>query len=517
MKNNQLFVVSREFADIAEAGGVKNVAFFLSKEASENGFDVTLFIPQYGCTKLDKITDYSKFEHYSTSISINWSSHHIEYAVGYFEKIKVIFVISPYFLSKLGVYTYTKKEEKQNPSHISGTGHEDALLMDVLFQKAVLEFSKLSGIIPNIVHCHDAATSLIPFFANKIHTYSEIFKNTSFFVTIHNAGPGYHHEFNNIETAKSLCELPHNDLIEGLLDDTVEPYLLASKYATITTVSPNYANELLCIQNDYSGGLSKEFVKRNIKIIGITNGIEFERYDPSNKKSSLLNYEYNPEILDLKGKKKERLNFIKTFSQFNELENVDQFGTIQADESSILFAHHGRMVWQKGIEILENAVEIVLRNCENARFVVMGQGQVELEDKNMMLTQKYPGKFLYFRGYDRFLARECVAISDFIVLPSVFEPCGLEDLIAQIFGTVPVASATGGLNKINHGIDGFLYEPNTPEKLSSVLCDLYEKLINNRDFLNNFIQNGAKKARYDYSWKNVFNNNYKPLYLQQFF
>lgn len=505
----KLWVVTREFADIAEAGGVKNVACSLSMAASKY-FEVTVFIPQYGCTKLNKIQGYKNLN-CGTEISIGRTTYNVDFAVGYLDNIRIIFIVSPYFLSKLGVYTYTKEEELLNPNHRSGIGHEESQMLDVLFQRSVLEYGILNNDKPDIVHCHDAAASLVPFFANSIHNYKDFNSNTKFYVTIHNAGPGYHHEFYGIESAMHLMELPYNSLVEGLCNDNVEPYLLACKYAIMTTVSPWYAKELLDKDNGFTGGLSLEFAKRNIEIIGITNGIDFFRYDPTDKKKSLLHFEYNPEKLDLEGKYKERKAFLEKFSCYNELENLSQFGVIKGDKNTKLFSYHGRLVWQKGIEIFEKAVELVLNSVDNACFIVMGQGQRELEEKNMQLSQKYNGRYIYFCGYDRFLARETVAVSDYIVLPSIFEPCGLEDLIAQIYGTIPVAAKSGGLQKIDNGSTGYIYEPNTPEELGMFLLDLCKNPEREKE-MKRIIQHGAIIARQEFSWENIFEKYYKNMF-----
>lgn len=505
----KLWVVTREFADIAEAGGVKNVACSLSIAATKH-CDVTVFIPQYGCTKLDKIEGY-KTLNLGTEISIGHTTYNVDFAVGFIGKIRVVFIVSPYFLSKLGVYTYTKEEEAINPNHRSGTGHEECQMLDVLFQRSVLEYGFLNNDKADIVHCHDAAASLVPFFANAIHKYKNLNKDTKFYVTIHNAGPGYHHEFYGMESAMKLMELPYNSLVDGLCNGNVEPYLLACKYAKMTTVSPWYAQELLDKNNEFTGGLSVEFAKRSIEIVGITNGIDFFRYDPSDRKKSLLNYEYNPEKLELQGKYKERQTFLEKFSCYNELENLSQFGVIKADKNTKLFSYHGRLVWQKGIEIFEKAVELVLNSVDNACFIVMGQGQRELEEKNMQLSQKYNGSYIYFCGYDRFLARETVAVSDYIVLPSLFEPCCLEDLIAQIYGTIPVAAKSGGLQKIDNGSTGYIYEPNTPEQLGSFILDLCKNPEKENE-MKSIIQTGSIIARNEFSWDNIFEKYYKKLF-----
>lgn len=512
-----IWVVTREYAGIAEAGGVKNVACSLSEQFAEHDYNVTLFIPQYGCTKLDTIKNYSTIPIFSTSMMIAGTRHDVDYAVGFNGKIKVVFVISPYFLSKMGVYTYTKQEEQVNLAHKSGTGHEDVQLMNIIFQRAVLEYSLISGEIPQIVHCHDAATSLVPFLAKKSYQYEKQFENTSFFVTIHNAGPGYHHAINDINYASSLTGFSQSTLEYGLLNSKVEPLLLSVPYAEFTTVSPWYSKELLDPDNQFTDGLSREFYNRNVKIVGITNGIDFDNYNPESKKASLLSFTYSPEKGNLGGKYRERKLFLENISKTIKIDGIEQFGSLDCTAKNVFFSYHGRLVWQKGIDIFTAAIESVIQTCPEARFIIVGQGQQDLEEKNIQLANKYVGRYLYLRGYNRVLARQSVAISDFIVLPSIFEPCGLEDFIAQFYGTLPVAYPAGGLNKIEDCATGFLYTPNTPEKLAAILCSLCFRFDESKDIFKSMIMDAAKKVHNDYSWEQVFKRYYEPLFLHKKF
>ena len=116
------------------------------------------------------------------------------------------------------------------------------------------------------------------------------------------------------------------------------------------------------------------------------------------------------------------------------------------------------------------------------------------------------------RGYEKTLARLCVAASDFIVLPSFFEPCGLEDFIASLYGTIPVAHSTGGLKKIKDGETGFLFSPNTPETLSALLISLAEKKHNDNSAFDDMMAEAALYVHTMYSWKHVVQDKYIPLY-----
>ncbi|MBR5095738.1 MAG: glycosyltransferase [Treponema sp.] len=115
------------------------------------------------------------------------------------------------------------------------------------------------------------------------------------------------------------------------------------------------------------------------------------------------------------------------------------------------------------------------------------------------------------------MSRMFTASADFAPLPSEFEPCGTEDYIAQIFGTIPVAHATGGLNKIINGKTGFLYHPNTPERLAQVMIDLAQKKLKNAKYFDKVIREGAKRLRSVYSWKTVAKEQYERLYWELMF
>ena len=115
----------------------------------------------------------------------------------------------------------------------------------------------------------------------------------------------------------------------------------------------------------------------------------------------------------------------------------------------------GVLPGKKGLDVLAKSAQLVLDHVPEARFVVLGQGDPVLESNLVRMSMRYNGRFVFLGGYERSLARMAVATSDFLVLPSMFEPCGLEDYIGQIYGTIPVAHAVGGLKKIENGPERF--------------------------------------------------------------
>lgn len=514
----RIWIVSREYAGIAEAGGVKNVTASLAEGLYNEGFDVSVFIPLYGCTVLDGVNDFTPVGE-SSAIRSEDREFTVQFARGIFRNIRFVFIIHSGFSEKKAVYTYTEEEQRINPRHVQGRGHEDSLLLNVLFQKGVLEYGRLyaDDAVPDIIHCQDAAAALVPFIARCDDAYRAFYKNTAFAVTIHNAGNGYRHEMSGLLQAASLLNMDESLFSGALIGGRAEPYLLAEKYAALTTVSPWYAQELCDPKNEDAGALSKEFAERSVRITGITNGIEYEKYDPRNTAVSMLPYPFNPADGDFKGKYECREDFLNRYSSERygsacPESGLYQYGFISRAENAVFFSYHGRIVHQKGTDILAAAAQIVMERNKNARFIVTGQGASELEKEQAALALRFPGRYLYLRGYNRPLARLCVAVSDFIVLPSIFEPCGLEDLIAQIYGTLPVAHACGGLQKIEDGKTGFLYKDNRPDVLADLLLDLAEQRHKEPAHFERLAVQAARSVQNRFSWKKIIKTSYIPFY-----
>ncbi len=518
------WLVTREYSGLAEAGGVKDVSTSLARELNCLGLNVTVFIPLYGSTCLDHVVNFDIIEHLVAEIKVDSKLYRVMYAQGFFNGIRIVFIVNSNFTSKMGVYTYTRLEEALNSSYKSGQGHQDSQILNILFQRAVLHYGILSKEDTTIIHCQDSHSALIPFIAHKDLQYTDYYSKTKFFVTIHNAGNAYRSQLPSVREASQLLEMPKDYFEDFCIARKPEPFLLSQNYATFTTVSPWHAKELTDPNYKCCDDISLEFYNRNVKILGITNGIAHSFYNPEKKEVSLLPFEYNPLKKDLEGKQSCREYFLKKYSKVHicsDLKKIDriiQYGTMSIDcskklsEKPVYFSFHGRIVHQKGIDVFVEAANLVLSKNENARFIVMGQGVNELEELNVKMSLKFPEKFIFFQGYDSELSRLCVAVSDFLVLPSFFEPCGLEDFIAQIYGTIPIAHACGGLNKIIHEKTGFLFYNNDALTLSNLLLSLIDRIQLDNDFFKDMISYSSNYIKQEYSWGKVISENYIPLF-----
>jgi len=396
--------------------------------------------------------------------------------------------------------------------------------MNMLFEKAVLAYSKKTGIVPDVLHCQDAHTAILPALVRTGTETGPLFGNTTIAVTIHNAGPGYRQVIPGLERAVALTGLDAEILAKAMLHGNVEPFLLAAEYGILTTVSPWYAKELTSREYDqFTEGLSGEFERRGVKITGITNGIDLEKYQPADTAASLLPFPFDPASGDLSGKYRCRKAFLARIKTLPESAGIVRYGRLDTDPRAIYFSYHGRIAWQKGLDVLEKTANAVLAGKPHARFIILGQGDPVLESMLENLADKYAGRFVYLRGYERSLARMAVAVSDFLILPSKFEPCGLEDFIGQIFGTIPVAHAVGGLQKIIHGKTGFLYSSTQSGNESGPLAQLLLELCAPLDASDGegcasvpaylgIIRHAARLVRETYNWDTIIEERYLPLY-----
>jgi starch synthase len=513
---SSVWVVTREYAGIAEAGGVKNVACSLAEGLARLGVGVTAFVPRYGCVLAEGTPLFKE------RIDVAGVAHSVEFSKRERNGVKIVFVGSPIFREKHAVYVYTDSEVGKIPGASRGKGHFDVDDMNALFQKAVLAYARRMAAVPDIVHCQDAHTALLPTMARLLPEYAGLFGETAFVVTIHNAGPGYRQTLQSPARAAALTGLSPETFRRGAFKGAVEPFLLASDFAALSTVSPWYADELMSARYDaYSDGLSGEFERRGIRVAGITNGIDYHRYEPRETDISLLPFAFDPPIGDLEGKYRVRGDFIRSLADFVDTDCMECCGTLGEIERPILFSYHGRIASQKGLDSLARAARIVLDRLPQAQFAILGQGEPALESLLVQEAMNYPGRFAFLRGYERSYARMIVAISDFLVLPSVFEPCGLEDYIGQIYGTIPVAHAVGGLRKIQEGKNGFLYESETndPVVLADTLIKLALPIVETGapncaavpEYLS-MIRYASAFVRDSCSWERIIRDFYLPLY-----
>ena len=348
--------------------------------------------------------------------------------------------------------------------------------------RASLNLCYYLGWVPDVVHCHDWPTALIPVMLNTTD-YNEPLGASATVLTIHSM----EHQGVFPRDLVDLAELPeetfHYECLEA--DGKVNMLKGGIYNATkVTTVSPNYAEEIQ--SQEFGFGLDEIVRIRSADLIGVTNGIDTVEWSPID--DDLLPEKYSSH--DLKGKK-----VCKEFLQ-------DRFDLI-AESDAMIVGVVSRLYWQKGLDLLAAIVPRVLQSL-NVQFVILGQGEGGLERQFAELAENYPGRVGVKTEFSNRLAHLVYAGSDTFAMPSRYEPCGLGQMYAMNYGTVPVARSVGGLADTivpftngGESAQGFLFSEANPEEFFNALISAYNLF---RDKPNEFYRLQRNGMTRSFSW-----------------
>lgn len=301
-------------------------------------------------------------------------------------------------------------------------GYDDDPQRFLAFQVSVLDWVCQWTQRPDIIHVHDHHTGLIPFFMRYAHPFRDRLHDVPSIFTIHNAQyQGW------MGWANRDMLPPHDEWKSGLLEwaGQINPLAAAVKSAwKVTTVSPSYLEELRHSAN----GMERLFDYERGKCSGILNGIDVELWDPAT--DPLLIQRYGPDNLQA-GK------------QANKEVLCQQFGL---NPEKPLFTFIGRLVHEKAADLLPEAIHRCMHQYgDRFSMILLGSGDPSLESTLHQLAQQYSGRFGAYIGYYESLSHQLYAGADFLLMPSRVEPCGLNQLYAMRYGTVPIVRNTGGL------------------------------------------------------------------------
>ncbi|MEE9432370.1 MAG: glycogen synthase GlgA [Melioribacteraceae bacterium] len=464
---------SSEIVPFAKTGGLADVAGTLPKELANLGNEVKVFMPKYYT-----INEHDYGHQYDSLIGelkifVGGYLHsvHVFYGKLPCSDVDIYFVHYPKFFHRGKIYTEDWDEDERF----------------ILFSKAVIQIMQKLGWSPDVVHTNDWQTALIPLFLKVHYSWDNLFKNTKTVFTIHNIG--YQGRF-SLESYKR-AEL-HEHLYEnnGEISHEGDSNFLKCGILysdIINTVSVTYAKELLT--NEMSAGMDGYLLQRKNDFFGIVNGVDYNIWNPEIDKR--LPYHYS--INDLLGKKKNKKFLLNKFN-ISFKENVPVIGIIS------------RFVSQKGFDIIADVLDELLEL--NVQFIILGSGEKKYEKMFSLAATHHPQKVGTYFGYNEDLAHLIEAGADIFLMPSHYEPCGLNQIYSLKYGTVPIVRNTGGLadtiqdwneyNELGKDIgNGFTFN----EYSGKALLQSVKRAIN--DFQNKPIwkkiqSNGMKK---DYSWK----------------
>lgn len=514
----KIWMLSREYGQLAGAGGVKDVVSQLAEAlARSNSRSLHVVLPLYGFVNareqgFQPLSDpFCPDSILRLQIDMHQPDKRILEEVRYYfkkiNKVNLYLVDAERYRQKSDIYTYSEKDENLVPWQKQSEGHHDFFAMNLLLQKAALELMIVLGEKPDVIHCHDGHTAVLPALVRESPGYRNYFRETGCVVTIHNAGYGYHQEVIDIPYAASITALPMHVIEANQLDFKFDPFLVAGHYAILNTVSENYARELMETDSDsLTGWLGHELLRRDVVLEGVTNGIDpkFFCSDAIAGDNSALVFHPGKVEDTLSGKKRCKEMLLGLLEYGAKFENVQCFGSIVKNAEYPLITFIGRLSEQKGIDILMAVMAELLQRHQDVQVLIFGSGSSDISSRLARLTgeAQFFGRVCFLQGFSPTMASRVYAAGDFFVIPSRYEPCGLTDFIAQLFGNIPIVHHVGGLVKVIDGVTGIAYKGNAPHDL---LEALERALVLYRDEkLKREIQLQAVKAiEKNYTWSKV--------------
>ena len=510
-----IWMLTREYDGIAGAGGVKDVSRQLAEALARLKKSVTVVLPCYGFLDPEKL-GFSR-QPLSFDVDMNYTAEDRRERVLLWmktlHKVTIYLVDAERYREKRSIYTYTAEEEAIKPYQYQGSGHFDYFAMNVLLQKTALDLMILLNQKPDIIHCQDGHTAILPAMLREGTGYRHYFTTTGALVTIHNAGHGHHQEVGDLPFARAICGLPTNLIHNNLLNGAFDPFLAASAFAVLNTVSENYARELRETDDDaMTGWLGHRLLARGIRLEGITNGFNPAEFDTTKPRQLGLAAAFNPAKRDLAGKMTCRKKIVQLLSG-SGTKGITRHGYLSETNKQPLFSIIGRLTPQKGVDILVPAIEKLLETDKEFQVLILGSGAKDLEQRliGMAAEKENRGRICVLIGYDPLLANQVYAAGDFFLIPSRYEPCGLTDYIAQLAGNLPIVHHVGGLLKVEDGVTGFAFKDYSSDALMAAMLRAMRVFRNAPRKILDMQETAANRIHEKYTWDTVV-HRYLELY-----
>ncbi len=415
----KILFVGSELNPLAHTGGLGDVMAALPAAIRKAGHDARIIMPLYKQIKLNYQNEL-KFVRWSM-IRLGWRTMYSGLFRMTVNGVPVYLIDNEYYFGHDVIYLdYAFDIERFS-----------------FFQRAVLEaLGEAMDFTPDILHLNDWQSAMIPVLLEAHHADDEHYRNLKTVLTIHNLKyQGVHGR----EQVQDYLELPNHFFSEArILQNGVPNFLKAGIVYSdkITVVSPTYSEEIL---TDYYGeGLNGILGAQKGKLKGILNGLDTESYDPATDKCIAKNY-------DVSGWKSGKAFCRKALEE--EL-------SFNSDDDIPLMAMVTRLTDQKGLDLLLHIGDELLETTE-ARLAIIGTGDADLENRLRALQARHPDKMRTLFSFEPEKARRLYAASDIFLMPSLFEPCGLSQMIAMRYGSLPVVRQTGGLKDTVHPYNRF--------------------------------------------------------------
>jgi starch synthase len=462
--------VAAETSPFAKTGGLGDVVAGLSRALAREGLDVRIFLPFY--KKVAQLDYPFVAVEFLRDLELALGSRRFTWSV-FTTRLPpsgpdVYFVHCPALYHHEGIYS----------------GDWDEYLRFTLLSRAAIESCQRMGWGPDLFHVHDWHTALVPVYLRTLYAWDRLFARSRTVLTLHNLG------YQGVYGREVLDELglaahaqlfPAEDLAQGRVGFLKTGLAHAD---LLTTVSRTYAREIQTPEQGF--GLDGLLRSRADRLVGIVNGVDYGEWDPA--RDPHIPHHYSAADLTGKARMKESL--------------LGKVGLAHRREAPVV-GLVSRLTPQKGLDLLLDTLPEFLFH-RDLRFVALGSGEERYESFLSWLQVSFPGKAWYYRGYNEELAHWIEAGADLFLMPSRYEPCGLNQMYSLRYGTPPVVRRTGGLadtvepwNPVARSGTGFSFDHFTPEGLRWAL-DTALRTFEDAEGWQRLIQNGMAK---DFSWE----------------
>ena len=472
-----LFAAS-EGVPFIKTGGLADVVGSLPKCIDKRYFDVRVILPKYSCMK-QEMKDKLKYRAHFY-MDFNWKNVYVGILEAEVDGVQYYFIDNEDYFTDFKPYGENALWEIEKFA---------------FFSKAVLSALPMLDFRPDVIHCHDWQTGLIPVYLNERFQGNEFFRGIKTVMTIHNL------KFQgkwNIKDVMSITGLPEYYFTSDKLEAYKDANLLKGGLVfadAITTVSNTYAEE---IKTDFYGeGLNGLLCARSGDLRGIVNGIDYDEFNPDT--DAYITTHYNVD------------NFRKMKIK-NKRELQEELG-LDHNDKAMLIGIVSRLTDQKGFDLIAYVMDELCQ--DEIQLVILGTGEERYENMFRHFDWKYNGKVSANIYYSEALSHKIYASCDAFLMPSLFEPCGLSQLMSLRYGTVPIVRETGGLkdtvwsyNEFEGTGTGFSFTNyNAHEMLAAIRYAERIYYDQKRDW-NKIVERGMKA---DFSW-NVSAKKYQEMY-----
>lgn len=465
---NILFAAS-ESVPFIKTGGLADVVGALPQYIDKNEFDVRVIMPYYTCIPEKYRSQFRYVHHFYMDYGMRPVGAHVGIMEYEYNGITFYFVDNEYYFKCDKPYSADLKWDIERFT---------------FFSKAVLAMMPVIGFRPDIIHCHDWQAAMIPVFLRSTFASMDFYRSTKTVMTIHNL------KFQgvwDIKTFKFNTALPDYMFTPDKLEFKKDANMLKGGlvYADyITTVSETYAEEIK--YPFYGENLDGLLRARSASLRGIVNGIDYNIFNPET--DDAIPAKYNSKN-------------VKSKKAANKMKLQEELG-LPVDKNKYMIAIISRLTDQKGLDLVNYAIERIVDT--NTQLVVIGTGEKRYEDMFRHYQWKYPERVSANILYSDQLAHKLYAAADAMLMPSLFEPCGLTQLISLRYGTVPIVRETGGLkdtvepyNEFSGTGTGFSFANYNADEMLNVINYSKRVYYDDRREWDRIVQRGMEK---DFSW-----------------